>query len=422
MAVAVVASATASDTTGGTSLTISTPTGTLSGHVMIAQIVCLATVSSMTAPAGWTSITSSTGGAVDEYLYYRVCDGTEGASYQWTWTNTSKSLGAIVTYSGVAATVVDGSVTTFNGSSTTVSCTAITPNARWYHVMAFMASAYGNGDITPGNGLTADVSYNTAGAATGNLVIARKWFDIVSTTGSNAGTIASAAAGVGITMCLVPDTSACPQFRANAVANAGSSPITVNKPAGTTDGDLMVAVISFAANAGTITVPSGWTLAASTNSASNRRTFIYTKTAASEGASYQWSWTNASTCEGGITSWYNVDTSTPYEAASVVNSASATGTTITVPDVTTTVDNCIELSLFDAAGTSAIGATTGQTSRSAQNNANGSDKQSSEPRQYAGATGTRTASCGNSLWTGGQIIIRPYVSSGTIGNQYFWSL
>lgn len=62
---------------------------------------------------------------------------------------------------------------------------------------------------------------------------------------------------------------------------AAVATITVNKPTGTQDGDVMIAFLTRADGTGTWTGPAGWTEVADSSGVS-----IYHKTASSEGASY----------------------------------------------------------------------------------------------------------------------------------------
>lgn len=64
--------------------------------------------------------------------------------------------------------------------------------------------------------------------------------------------------------------------------------ITINKPTGTVDDDLMFAFL-YSNTALTNSVPSGWTLAGNNNTA-GAICALYYKKASSEGASYNWGW------------------------------------------------------------------------------------------------------------------------------------
>ena len=87
-----------------------------------------------------------------------------------------------------------------------------------------------------------------------------------------------------------------PTFRSAATAANGAAPVslTVAKPAGTTDGDVLVAFVTIAGDKAIAAAPSGWTLLdeRSTGTATGDcLTVVYTKVAASEGANYVWDFT-----------------------------------------------------------------------------------------------------------------------------------
>ena len=69
-----------------------------------------------------------------------------------------------------------------------------------------------------------------------------------------------------------------------AVQNTSATTISVNVPAGTTNGDLMILLVCSAIGSNTWTTPSGWTLWSPTTNANGRA--IYYRTASSEPASY----------------------------------------------------------------------------------------------------------------------------------------
>jgi hypothetical protein len=105
--------------------------------------------------------------------------------------------------------------------------------------------------------------------------------------------------------------------------------VTVNKPSGIVDDDLMIAVIAVATtNPGTITPPTGWTEIASQMGAAPF-TKVYVKWASSEGASYQWSW------DGGTRSGFGAIYGT-QEAASVSLLSQGTSATTDVFPATCT--------------------------------------------------------------------------------------
>ncbi len=96
----------------------------------------------------------------------------------------------------------------------------------------------------------------------------------------------------------------------------GGANLTINLPAGTTSGDVMVAHVIVQTAGNTITPPAGWNLVLRQDSASSISTASYVKVAgASEPASYTWSFGTAGEASGGIASYIGVDTTTPVDAS-----------------------------------------------------------------------------------------------------------
>jgi len=73
--------------------------------------------------------------------------------------------------------------------------------------------------------------------------------------------------------------------------NASSSSGVCDKPAGTVDDDLMVALVKRVDTTGPNSTPSGWTLLATDAVVTGH--WLYYKIAASEGANYTWGWAAA---------------------------------------------------------------------------------------------------------------------------------
>jgi hypothetical protein len=133
-------------------------------------------------------------------------------------------------------------------------------------------------------------------------------------------------------------------FRSSATAKyAAVTNITVTKPAGTVDGDMLIAFLSVGgASIPTIGAPSGWTLHTTytdvTASGFTVRNHIYFKLAASEGANWQWTFT-VSNAECSVLAFTGADLTTPIPSAP--SYTSSIGTTTTFPTVTTPRDNSL---------------------------------------------------------------------------------
>jgi len=150
------------------SLTVAKPTGTANGDVMWAWINLRWNSTVTTAPSGWTLIDSfqQTGGTQggNWYLYRKVASG-QGASYQWTFSQTQNHWACIVTTRGADTTTPLNAGGTINSTlaSTTHAMTAITPTVANTLLLAFYSGRHGSATpsaYTPPSGMTEYVDFN----------------------------------------------------------------------------------------------------------------------------------------------------------------------------------------------------------------------------------------------------------------------
>lgn len=141
----------------------------------------------------------------------------------------------------------------------------------------------------------------------------------------------------------VAASSSPPAFRSEAHADGdGSGNVTIAKPTGTADNDLMIAEIGTDNAGSTITPPAGWTSRGKLTSAVDAATYeVFTKKAASEGANYVFV-SSTPAAAGFIISYSGVNTSTPLDATTTTNTGTngASPTTITGTAITTVTANC----------------------------------------------------------------------------------
>ncbi len=244
----------------------------------------------------------------------------------------------IITYRGAVATGNPWDVTAGGvkaAASTAVSVTGVTtsvPNtlvvqavARDNDSNAAAFSAQANATLT---GIAERSDAGTTSNNGGGFAV---WDGVKATAGATGNTTATV-------------TSSINAFLTIALQPADAS-LTVNVPAGTTTGDVMVAAIAVTGSGATISTPTGWTLQNTTvqAAANASRQAIYTRVVAgAEPASYTWTFSAAHTgAVGGIVTYDNVDNTTPVDIFS--GNATplggdtnlqhrATGVTTTVPD------------------------------------------------------------------------------------------
>ena len=199
-------------------------------------------------------------------------------------------------------------------------------------------------------------------------------------------------------------------FRAAASAGvtSGTTSLTINKPTGTTSGDVMIAAIAVRPNTATITAPSGWTLIRRTDQASGtvNSQAIYRKVdGGGEPASYTWTLGGSPTgAAGGIMTFYGIDTTTPVNVEN--GQATASALTHATPSVTTTVNNTLLVTAHSFSSSATWTPAGGMTeavdgSSDAVPNAGGISLEMSYVTQTsAGSTGTKTATASNDADTG----------------------
>lgn len=124
----------------------------------------------------------------------------------------------------------------------------------------------------------------------------------------------------------------------------GSDTFTLTKPTGTAEGDLLVALISLTAS--TITHPTGWTEVRVDDGygSTDKVRIAYKVAGGSEPASYQWDDGGASGTPKWVGAIYRITGHDPDVPIDVHSGQRLTsGTAVTAPGVTTTVDDCLLL-------------------------------------------------------------------------------
>lgn len=369
-------------------------------------IVCLVesydNVAHTTATAGWTQLYSLTGASATHRasLFYRIAAApntaltvthTGGSSivsrcaaYRGVDTTTPFDVAYAAQYSASSLTVTTGSLTTVNDD-----------------IMLLFAAHIANQattaiPLTVAGGLTwterIDSSYNGGGAA--DVAI---WLDEAPMASAGAigpiqetGSLAGVSHGVLLAL------------------RGNPTPLTINVPAGTAAGDVMIASVAWTPSSTTVSAPSGWTLIrqSTQGSATTSKLATYYRVAtASEPAAYTWTFAGSGLTQsvGGILSFHGVDASSPFDAeAGSLTPAAGTSVSHIAPTVTTTLDDGMLVTVHEMASSVTwtpplISGTTRMTepvdiASLTPNNAAGiAIEINYEARATAGATGTRTA-------------------------------
>ena len=133
-----------------------------------------------------------------------------------------------------------------------------------------------------------------------------------------------------------------------ASASDGSGParmsITINRPAGTAAGHVMLASVVLSDDDPAFTAPAGWTLVRQDSIKDILHQAVYVKVAGTtEPSSYTWTVPSARRMVGGITSFDGIDVTHPIDA--VNGQSNNASTAVTAPAVTTTVPDAVLVQL-----------------------------------------------------------------------------
>jgi hypothetical protein len=199
-------------------------------------------------------------------------------------------------------------------------------------------------------------------------------------------------------------------FRGAASAG-GVGTLTIAKPAGVLDNDVMIAAIAFdGGSTNAITAPPGWTLVRRINNGVGIGLAVYRKVAANEGASYTWTDNLAQEMSGGIQVYTGVDTTTPIDVEAGQPTPDAT--VLSTPSITTTGANEMLVTSFAILQPTTFTPPAGETQRYQVLSTGGGDTTTSEGNDQlqaaAGATGVKTATTAdNGLGAAHILALRP---------------
>jgi len=188
--------------------------------------------------------------------------------------------------------------------------------------------------------------------------------------------------------------------------------ITVNKPSGVVETDLMIAVIVTDGSAGTLTAPDGWTLFQGASFTGVSTFGFYKVAGTSEDTNYTFNWSTTQEAYGFIMRVTGHDTSSPIHISGL---DSATSATPLCPSSTTTVYDCLILRIFGASDDDIIidsGYPSGTTGITVDKSNTGTSSCSGgaayETQAATGATGTAWfALTGSEEWMAITLAIQP---------------
>lgn len=126
--IAKVGASKAARTTNGTTLAIGKPTGVQQDDLMLAGLTA-SSGATITPPAGWTAVSGSevVSGSSKWQLFYRYAGASEGSSYTFTTSQSSKHAGGITALRNAATSDPVNAVSTATGFGTAITAPSVTP-------------------------------------------------------------------------------------------------------------------------------------------------------------------------------------------------------------------------------------------------------------------------------------------------------
>ncbi|MBK8188816.1 MAG: hypothetical protein IPK79_00015 [Vampirovibrionales bacterium] len=380
------------------SLSVTRPTGVVENDVLVAVVTWWA--NTLTPPSGWTQIGTTQSwshpdGTVYARAYYRVAGASEPSSYAWGLSATNDIACTIVAYSNVDTTdpiSASGAQTQTSASMTAPGVDAATTADMLIFLGAVGDDNAGSRTATPPSGMT-ELADTTSGTTWIKSYAAQQLLTASGATGTRTATLSASARNAGFLVSLRPTGTA-----------GGDTEVTVNRPTGVVENDVMLATVVYAG--GTLTAASGWTQVLS-QVGTGVTTAVYRRTAgASEASSYTWGLSTADGLAVAISAYSGVNGSNPIADSN--SQANASSASMTAPGVTPA--SSVDMLVFVGGAAGDIRATApGSMTEDADTGTTGVSVYMADQLLASGdATGTRTATLASAAANAaGLVSLRP---------------
>jgi RHS repeat-associated protein len=421
-------------TNGATSLTVNRPVNTQTGDVLFAHVVVNTGTSTISAPSGWTQLTTTNNSQVRSSAFWRVAAAGDPSSWNFTFDGSYQASGGIAAYAGVnQASPVDDWNQNVSASAGTSWHTwdALTSQAN--EVALVFSGVKNTTNVTPHSSQTERWEVSSSGGTSNTRAQSQMSDAPVAATNTwfrGQGTLAASSHWTGQVYLLKPAGSAgggggtptTPTYRASATNTSnGATSLTVNRPTGTQTGDVMFAHIVVNTGTSTISAPSGWTQIATTNNAQVRSSAFWRVATASDPSSFSFTFDGSYQASGGIAAYGGVDQTNPVDDWNQNDSASA-GTSWHTWDALTSQANDVALVFSGVKNTTNVTPHSSQTERWEVSSSGGaatthaqsqmSDAPVANANTWFRGQGTLAAS---SDWTAEVILLKPGATSGSPG-------
>lgn len=389
-----VSSSVSRTTTAGN--TVTAPTGIQDGDLLVAVLFNVdPTAEPITLPSGWSRLTE-TETANNYFVLATKTAASESGNYTFTFDQAAANSIAILVYRN--ATRVNTVGTFGNASSATATAASITPTYTGTLCAMFTNETSSTVSTQP-SGFTQRALQSGTTAAMGVYDLANQ-----AASATSAASLVWSASGqvAAIQFQVTNEPNIAPEFVASASTSSASSSstITINKPSGTLEGDLMVAVMSSDGNL-TWTGDTGWTEVFDQSTAPWLRV-AYKTAGASEGASYTFTASGNAVLSGGIVTYR-------FAAYDTIGSVVQGTTPLVLTSISPSQSQSILLAFGGRnAASITLGTPTSMAARITDSNASAPSYKLCSQSVAKGPTGTRTMTTGSATQVGGiMLAIKP---------------
>jgi len=389
-----VSSSVSRTTTAGN--TVTAPTGIQNGDLLVAVMFNVDPAAEpITLPSGWSRLTE-TETSNNYFVLATKTAASESGNYTFTFNQAAANTIAILVYRN--ATRINTVGAFGNASSATATAASITPTYTGT-LCAMFANETSATVTTPPAGFTQRALQSGTTAAMGVYDLTNQ-----AASATSAASLVWSASGqvAAIQFQVTNEPNVAPEFVGIASTNPADSSvtITINKPSGTLEGDLMVAVMASDSNT-TWTGDTGWTEIFDQGGAPWLRV-AYKIAGASEGASYTFTASSNNILTGGIITYR-------YAAYDTVGSVVNGVDPLTLPSISPSQSQSILLAFGGRnAANVTVSTPTSMTARITDSNARAPSYRLCSQTVAKGPTGTRSMSTGSTTAVAGiMLAIKP---------------
>lgn len=378
--------------------TVTAPASIQNGNLLIAVGLHTSNQQTMTPPSGFSVVYLDLDGSNSTFIAIKTAS-SESGNYTFTWTGVGNNTISMLVYNNANFVNTIGAIT--SATSNTSTAASITPT--YLGTLCAMFSNESNQTVsTAPIGLTQRAVQTASGPSlavydlSNQPATATSAYTLVWTAGANS--------VVGIQFQVTNEPNLLPQFIASASTSnsvAGTT-LVVNKPTGTVQGDLMVAVMACDGGARTWTGDTDWIEVADQGASPDLR-IAYKVAGASEGSSYTF------TLAGGIQKTSGSILTYRYASYDTVGSFVNNANPLNIPSVSPGQSQSMLLAAGARAASSiVIGTPPGMTTRVTDSDANSPSYVICDQPAGKGPTGVRSMSPGSSTTNSGiMIAIKP---------------